>query len=87
MSPLARNIHHITIAVQGDNPSRIKPATNCGLPGKNVFARNVISGGAITQLAIIVTISGLGALTAFFMSLNCIPTTVGYIIKKSNIQY
>jgi hypothetical protein len=57
----------------------------CGLPAKKVFAKKVISGGAIIQLAIIVTRSGLGFRTAFLMSLNWIPTTVGYIMKNSNI--
>ena len=47
--------------------------------------KNVISGGAISQLAITVTISGLGFLAAFFTSLNCIPTTVGYIMKNSSM--
>jgi hypothetical protein len=50
-----------------------------------VFARNVINGGAIAQLAIRVTISGFGFLAAFLTSLNRIPTTVGYIMKKSKI--
>ncbi len=52
------------------------------LPAKKVFARKVIRGGAIIQLAIIVTIRGLGFLAAFLTSLNCIPTTVGYIMKN-----
>src|SRR5512136_2289730 len=85
MSPLAKNIHHITIAVHGDNPRRIKPGMYWGLPAKNVLARNVIKGGAMTQFAIIVTSNGLGLLAAFFTSLNCIPTTVGYIMKNSRM--
>jgi hypothetical protein len=38
--------------------------------------------GAITQFAIIVTRRGLGLVAAFLMSLNRMPTTVGYIMKK-----
>jgi hypothetical protein len=85
MSPFARYIHHITIAVQGDKPRRIKPGMYWGLPAKKVLAKNVIRGGAISQLAIIVTIRGLGFRVACLTSLNRIPTTVGYIIKKSSI--
>ena len=85
MSPFARYIHHITMAVQGDKPRSIKPGMYWGLPAKKVLARKVIRGGAITQLAITVTISGLGFLVACLTSLNRMPTTVGYIIKKSSM--
>jgi hypothetical protein len=61
------------MAVQGDNPRSITPAIYCWLPAKTVFAKNVISGGAITQLAIIVTSNGLGRAAAFLMSLKRIP--------------
>ena len=82
MSPFARNIHHMTIAVHGDSPSNITPAMYCGFPARTVFARRVIKGGAITQLAIIVTRSGFGLFAAFLISLKRIPRTVGYIIKN-----
>jgi hypothetical protein len=50
-----------------------------------VFARNVINGGAISQLAIMVTRRGLGFLAAFFTSLNWMLTTVGYIMKNNKM--
>jgi hypothetical protein len=82
MSPFARNIHHITMAVQGDNPRSMTPAIYCGFPAKMTFAYNVIITGATAQLAINVTSKGLGLFAASLMSLNLIPTTVGYIMKK-----
>src|SRR3989304_3573078 len=85
MSPFARNIHHITIAVHGDKPKSMTPAMYEEFPAKKTFANKVIKGGAIIQLAIIVTKSGLGFRAAFFMSLNRIPTTVGYIMKNSSM--
>jgi len=39
----------------------------------------------MTQLAIIVTSNGFGLLAAFLMSLNRIPTTVGYIMKNKRM--
>jgi hypothetical protein len=57
----------------------------CGFPARNVFARSVINGGAITQLAITVTSSGFGLVAAFLMSLNRIPKTVGYIMKNRSM--
>ena len=50
-----------------------------------MFAYRVISGGAITQLAMIVISIGFGNFVAFLTSLKLIPTTVGYIIRKSRI--
>ena len=85
MSPFARNIHHMTMAVQGDKPKRMTPAMYWGFPAKKVLAKSVINGGAITQLAITVTSRGLGFNAAFLMSLNRMLTTVGYIMKKSSI--
>jgi hypothetical protein len=49
------------------------------------FARSVIKGGATTQFANKVTSKGLGRCAAFLTSLNLMPTTVGYIMKNSNI--
>src|SRR4030067_2261483 len=83
MSPFARNIHHMTIAVHGESPRRMTPAIYCGFPAKKTFAKRVISAGAITQFAIIVTSKGLGLVAAFLTSLNLMPSTVGYIMKKS----
>lgn len=84
MSPFARNIHHMTIAVHGDKPSRMIPAFCSG--SVNIrLAKSVINGGAIIQFAIIVVSRGLGRVAAFFMSLNRIPRTVGYIMKNSRM--
>ena len=39
----------------------------------------------MTQLAALVTSNGLALVAAFPISLNPIPTTVGYIIKNSKM--
>src|SRR5512136_999859 len=81
-SPLASFIHHITMAVHGEIPSRMTPAMNWGLPLRKMFANNTIRGGAMTQLAMMVISIGFGNLVAFLTSLKLIPITVGYIMRK-----
>src|SRR4030066_434985 len=84
MLPLASSLHHITMAVQGDKPRSMTPAMYCGFPARRTLAYTVMMIGAITQLAITVTIRGLGFREAIFTSLNRMPKTVGYIIKNKS---
>jgi len=62
----------MTIAVHGEIPSRIIPAMNSGFPGRRVFAKNVASGGLMTQFAIMVRSNGFG----FFVALTISPNLI-----------
>ena len=55
------------------------------MPAKQLLARNVIKGGAIIQLAIIVTMRDLGFRAACLTSLKQIFTTVRYIMNNKRM--